>query len=290
MHVRRSGPAVSVVDWYDAFLFDLDGVVYRGAGAIPHAVGCLETLRRLTKTYAFVTNNAVRTPDEVAGLLRSLGVSATGSAVVTSAEAAARALADELSEGDPVLVVGGRSLEIALYDVGLRPVRSADENPRAVVQGWAPNVDWNQLAEGAYALAGGIPWVATNTDITVPKERGLAPGNGTLVAAVAAATGRQPRVIGKPEPGLFKEAIRRTEARRALVIGDSLDTDIAGAIRGGLDSALVLSGATSAADLLQVPDCQRPTYVWQDLRDMFTPCVPLVRGPTGLSGRCLRSS
>ncbi|MGH3510674.1 MAG: HAD-IIA family hydrolase [Pseudonocardiaceae bacterium] len=269
--MRRSGPAVSVADWYDAFLFDLDGVVYRGASAIPHAVESLETAatdedvflrheqcRPHTRRGRRASPIAGRVGDRLGGcdLGRGRGAGAGRRAVRGRSGPRCR----------------GRSLETALYDAGLRPVRSADENPRAVFQGWAPNVDWNQLAEGAYALAGGIPWATTNTDITVPKERRLAPRNGTLVAAVAAATGRQPRVIGKQEPGLFEEAIRRTEARRALVIGDRLDTDIAGAVRGGLDSALVLSGATSAADLLQVPDCQRPTYVWQDLRDMSTPC------------------
>jgi len=266
-----------LTDHYDAFLFDLDGVVYRGTSAVPHAVDSLVTLHRLGKPSMFVTNNAFRTPAEVAGLLRSLSVPAAPSAVVTSAEAAARVLAEELSEGDPVLVIGSRSLETALRHVGLRPTRSADDSPAALVQGWAPDVDWHQLAEGTYALAEGIPWLVTNADLTVPKERGLAPGNGALVAAIQAATDREPRVIGKPEPALFREAIRRTRSRRALVIGDQLNTDIAGAVRAGLDSALVLSGATSASDLIRAPESQRPTYVCRDLRDLLVPYVPVDR-------------
>ncbi|MGD9694426.1 MAG: HAD-IIA family hydrolase [Thermoleophilia bacterium] len=254
---------------YDGFLLDLDGVVFRGAAAIPGAVESLAELRRRGAPCAFVTNNASRTPDEVAALLRSLGVAAEPDEVVTAAVAGARALADEMPGGAPVLVVGGAAIETALREAGLRPVRSQGDGPRAVIQGWAPEVGWGQLAEAAYALADGVPWLATNDDASVPTERGLAPGNGALVAAVATATGRRPRVIGKPQPLMFAQAARRMGARRPLVIGDRLETDIAGAVRAGFDGALVLTGASSAAAARSAPPQRRPTHVWADLRGLL---------------------
>ena len=125
--------------------------------------------------------------------------------------------------------------------------RSADDSPAAVVQGFAPEVGWTQLAEAAFALKvpeeeGGIPWIATNTDWTIPQARGIAPGNGTLVSAVHTAVGRLATVAGKPEVPIFDEAVARFGARHPLFLGDRLDTDILGANRAGIPSALVLTG------------------------------------------------
>lgn len=266
---------LSAADHYDTFLFDLDGVVYRGTNTVPYAVESLRRLRDRDHDYAFITNNASRTPQQVSDLLTSLGVSASATAVVTSAESAASLLSSQLSEKAPVLVIGGQALESALEQVGLNPVRSATARPVALVQGWAPEVDWHQLAEGAYALSNGVPWVVTNTDLTVPKERGLTPGNGTLVAALETTTGHRPTVVGKPHPPLLTEAVRRTQAQRALVVGDRLDTDVAAAVQAGLDSAVVLTGATTPDDLLKAPPGRRPTHLWQDLRDLEMVHTPL---------------
>jgi glycerol-1-phosphatase len=135
-----------------------------------------------------------------------------------------------------------------------------------VVSGFHPDVGWRLLAEGAYAVAAGLPWVASNVDPTIPMPRGNAPGNGALVAAIRLATGREPVVAGKPEPPLHREAILRTGARHPLVVGDRLDTDIEGAVRAGADSMLVLSGVSGAVDLVSAPPARRPTFVARDLR------------------------
>lgn len=251
---------------FDVALLDLDGVVYTGSRAVPHAVEVLAQVRRQGMALAFVTNNASRTPKAVAEHLTELGVPAEPEDVVTSAQAAARVVAERLPEGAAVLVVGGEGLESALRERGLRPVWSAEDEPAAVVQGFAPGVDWAALTEATYAVAAGVLWVASNADLTIPTERGIAPGNGALVGVVRAATGAEPIVAGKPELPLHRETILRTGARRPLVVGDRLDTDIEGACNGGVDSLLVLTGVTTPAGLLAAEPGRRPTYIAEDLR------------------------
>jgi HAD superfamily hydrolase (TIGR01450 family) len=250
-------------------LLDLDGVVYVGSRAVPGAPEALRGAGAAGMRLAYVTNNASRPPAAVASHLRSLGVPAREDEVVTSAQAAARVLADLVPAGARVLVVGGEGLRVALRERGLEPVaRSADE-PVAVVQGFSPDVDWALLAEGAYALARGVPWVASNTDLTIPTPAGRAPGNGTLVEVLRLATGRSPVVAGKPETAMHREAVLRTAATRPLVVGDRLDTDIEGATRAGVDSLLVLTGVTDAVGLVLAPPHLRPTYVAADLRGLL---------------------
>ncbi|MYV97501.1 HAD-IIA family hydrolase [Streptomyces sp. SID3343] len=254
---------------YDVALLDLDGVVYTGARAVPYAVDVLTEARRRGMALAYVTNNAARTPEAVAEHLVELGVPAKPEDVVTSAQAAARVVAERVPEGASVLVVGGEGLEVALRERGLRPVRSADDEPAAVVQGYAADVDWRQLAEASYAVMRGVPWVASNADLTIPTERGIAPGNGALVGVVRAATGTEPVVAGKPELPLHRETILRTGAKRPLVVGDRLDTDIEGACNGGVDSLLVLTGVTTPDAALAAAPGQRPTFVAEDLRALL---------------------
>ena len=258
-------------DSYDVALLDLDGVVYIGEHAVPHAAEALQAARVAGMRLAFLTNNAARPPEVVAAHLVDLGVDASAAEVVTSAQAAARLLADQLPPGSRVLVVGGDGLNAALRERDLVPVRRLDDDPAAVVQGFHPDVGWRLLAEGSYAVASGLPWVASNLDRTVPTARGRAPGNGTLVDAVRAATGREPVVAGKPEPPMHHEAVLRTGADRPLMAGDRLDTDIEGANRVGVDSLLVLTGVTAPVDLVLAAPELRPTYVGRDLRALQHP-------------------
>jgi glycerol-1-phosphatase len=256
-----------LVDRYDLVIFDLDGVVYLGHEPIGGAVEAINALAAQGPRAAYATNNASRRADDVANLLISLGVTAQASDVVTSAQASARLLADRLSPSAQVLIVGGPALHADITDVGLTPVVEADTKPAAVVQGYAPDVGWTQLAEACVAVRNGAIWVATNADSTLPSPRGPLPGNGSLVAALATALGRGPDVVvGKPAPKLFTVAAERVGANKPLVVGDRLDTDIEGANRAGMDSLLVLTGVTDADDLLAAPDGQRPTYIAADLR------------------------
>jgi glycerol 3-phosphatase-2 len=254
---------------FDVALLDLDGVVYVGPQAVEHAPAALGRARELGMRLAFVTNNAARPPRVVAEHLTRLGVPARDEEVITSSHAAAHYLADRLPAGAPVLVVGTTGLVEALSERGLTPVASADDKPAAVVQGYSPDLDWHQLAEGAVAIRGGVPWVATNLDPTVPSPRGPLPGNGSLVAALRHATGATPVTTGKPDPAMHRESVQRSQAQRPLVVGDRLDTDIAGAVAVGCPSLLVLTGVTTPADLIAAPDGQRPNFIGPDLRGLL---------------------
>jgi HAD superfamily hydrolase (TIGR01450 family) len=255
---------------YDTALLDLDGVVYRGADAVPHAVSALLAAAELGMRLAYVTNNASRTPETVAEHLVALGLPATPADVVTAAQAVARMIAQEVPAGSNVLMVGGEGLEVALTERGLVPVFSAEDDPAAAVQGYRPDTSWAELAEIAYAVQRGVPWFSANTDLTMPTARGIAPGNGALVTAVAKACGdRWPRVAGKPEIALHQETMLRTGAERPLVVGDRLDTDIEGANRAGVDSLLVLTGVTTRAQADAADGAHRATYVAEDLRALL---------------------
>jgi HAD superfamily hydrolase (TIGR01450 family) len=256
---------------YDVALLDLDGTVYLGGAAIPGAAEALCKADAAGMRLAYVTNNAFRTPAAIAELLSSFGIPAAKEDVVTSAQAAARLLAERLPAGAPVLVVGGSGLRLALRERGLRPVSTAADQPRAVVQGYAPDISYSMLAEGGLAVAAGALFVASNGDLTLPSRRGRQPGNGSLIQVIATATGVQPLVAGKPEPPLHRESVLRTGARHPLVVGDRLDTDIEGARRVGADSLLVLTGVTGPADAVLAPPSQRPTYLAEDLAGLLEP-------------------
>lgn len=257
---------------HDVALLDLDGVIFVGSTAVPGAAEALAKARASGMRTAFVTNNASRTPGAVAALLTGLGVPAEPEDVVTSAQAAARLLAARLPAGSPVLVVGGMGLRTAVRKMGLRPVTTAADRPAAVVQGFDPGLSYGLLAEGARAVASGALFVASNGDVTVPGHDGVPrPGNGSLVNVIRTATGKDPIVAGKPELPLHRETMLRTKARRPLVIGDRLDTDIEGARRAGADSLLVLTGVTDAAALVAAPPRRRPVYVAEDLGGLLVP-------------------
>ncbi|GAA0671307.1 HAD hydrolase-like protein [Streptomyces thermocarboxydovorans] len=271
VRTRPEGSGRALSEAYDTALLDLDGVVYAGGSAIAHAVESLAVARERGMHLAYVTNNALRTPDAVAAHLTELGIPTGAEDVITSAQAVARLISEQVPPGSRVLVIGGEGLRVALRERGLVPVESADDDPAAVVQGYGgPELTWGRFAEASYAVARGVPWFASNTDLTIPSGRGIAPGNGAAVEVVRIATGAEPQVAGKPLPPMHKETILRTGAKRPLVVGDRLDTDIEGAFNGGVDSLLVLTGVTDGARLLAAPPQHRPTYVDADLRGLLT--------------------
>jgi glycerol 3-phosphatase-2 len=248
---------------HDCLLLDLDGTLFRG-----HAptTGAVQTLEAVASRALFVTNNATRSAAEVAGHLRELGFTATAQDVVTSAQSAARLLSRRIPAGSKVLVVGTDALAGEVAAVGLQPVRLFTDAPVAVVQGLSMSVGWPELAEAALAIRAGALWVTSNLDPTLPTERGLLPGNGSLVAALRTATGHEPLVAGKPAPGLMRDALARGDFRTPLVVGDRLDTDIEGANAADLPSLMVLTGVSTARDAVYAPADQRPTYIGEDLR------------------------
>ncbi len=260
---------------YDVVLLDLDGVVYRGSEPVPGAAEAIDAVRRRGVRVAFVTNNASRSPAQVADRLCSLGVPATPSEVVTSAQAAAAELAKRFPAGASVLVTGSPALAEEVRGAGLRPVSAATDRPVAVVNGFSDGLGYAELSEAALAIRAGAWWLATNLDATIPTTRGLQPGNGALTALLATATGRTPEAAGKPARPLLAEAVRRTGAQTPLFVGDRLDTDVAGATAAELDSLLVLTGVADAAAVLAAPPAQRPTYLARDLGALLSGYPPV---------------
>ncbi len=275
------GTPVAPAELYDLALVDLDGVAYRGHEPVEHAADGLAAARERGMRLVFVTNNASREPGSVADQLTGLGIPTVAAEVMTAAQAAAQLLRTRLPRGSKVLVVGGAGLRTAVREAGYVIVDSADEEPAAVAQGFAPEVGWAQLAEAAYAIARGAWHVASNLDLSLPTARGLAPGNGSLVGAVRAATGVTPDSAGKPSPTMYQMAVERAGAREALVVGDRLDTDLAGARSGGFVGLHVLTGVSSARDDVLANPGERPHLIGADLRALCEPHPEPVPGPDG---------
>lgn len=269
---------------YDVALIDLDGVVYIGGTAIPGAPEALQRAKREGMRLAYVTNNASRTPAAVAALLSGMRVPAAPEDVVTSAQAAARLLAEKLPPKANVLVIGAMALRLAVRERGLTPVTTAADTPQAVVQGYSQGIGYQALAEGGLAVRNGALYVGTNADRALPGPHGIQAGNGSLLQVIAHVTGVRPVIAGKPEPSLYRESVIRTGARRPLVVGDRLDTDIEAAFRAECDSLLVLTGVSRPADAVTAAENQRPTYIAANLDALTGPYPEVTREGDGHGG------
>lgn len=256
---------------FDAALVDLDGVAYRGPEAIPSAPPAIAAARAAGMRIVFVTNNASREPHEVAHHLSSLNIPTDPSEVLTAAQAVARLMAADLDPGARILAVGGRGLRVALQELGFVLVASAHDAPDAVVQGFVPEVSWRDFAEASYAIQGGARYYASNLDLTLPNERGIAPGNGSLVATVVNATGVTPVAAGKPEPTMFHLASALVASQRPLAIGDRLDTDLKGARAAHMPGLLVLTGVCDERGVILATPDERPRFIGADLSCLAEP-------------------
>lgn len=259
-----------LLDSYDLAMFDLDGVVYVGGKAVAAVAERVQKVRESGIHVAFVTNNASRTPEKVAAKLVKLGVAATTEDVVTSAQAAARLVRDRFGSESAVWLLGGPGLVAALAAEGLA-VATEPEMASVVVSGYGPDVLWKDVMLTATLVRDGLPYVASNTDLTIPTARGLAPGHGVLVRTIADFAGVEPTVAGKPARPLMDETIRRVGGDRPLMIGDRLDTDIEGARAAGIDSLLVMTGVTGLPELVAAPPSSRPDFIAPDLAGLFEP-------------------
>jgi glycerol-1-phosphatase len=268
----------TLLDRHDLVLADLDGTLYQGREAIPGAVDAVRTAGERGVRTLYVTNNASRSPGDVAAHLAELGYPAEADDVATSSQAAAALLAEQLPDGAKVFVVGTAALVAEISAVGLTPTDAA-AGATAVVQGLDPHLRYATLAEACIALRAGAVWVACNVDPTLPSERGPLPGNGSLVAVLRTATRLEPQVAGKPAPALMNTAARRAGASAPLVVGDRLDTDIQGGRAAGMATLLVLTGVSDAAELLAAPPEARPDYVGTDLAALDLDPDDLALGP-----------
>lgn len=254
-----------LADPYDAILLDLDGVLYRWPKPIPGSAEAVERLRAAGKRIAFVTNNSSRSPKEVAERLTSMGIRAEPDEVVTSALATADLLA-ERGTGS-AFVIGEDGLRTALRDAGIDLVDGSDGEVDAVVVGFDRTADYAKLRDGAVHVERGAALVASNPDASFPAPGGEAwPGAGALLAVIETTTGIRGEVVGKPEAPLLRRALEGAGGGRPLLVGDRLDTDIAGATRLGWDCALVLTGSARKEDLDGSP--WKPTFVVDSLADL----------------------
>jgi glycerol 3-phosphatase-2 len=257
----------TIADAYDAFLFDLDGVLYRGSEAVPGAPEAIARLRAAGKRVAFVTNNSGRTPASVAVHLTRIGIPAAAEEVETSALVTAEVLAARgVSEA---FVVGEEGILQALSDVNISITDADADQTQVVVVGWDRGADYDKLRRASLLVERGAALVATNADASYPAGDGNWPGAGALLAAVETTTGARAEVFGKPEAPIMLAARDRAGGGKPFVIGDRLETDIAAAVALGWDSLLVLTGISRPDDVAASPIA--PTFVGEDLSALFAP-------------------
>ena len=252
---------------YDCILFDLDGVLYRGEGAVPSAPPTLAELRRRSVRPVFLTNNSSRTPLQVAEKLRGIGIEAETGEVVTSALATAELLAER--GGGRAFVIGQDGVREALSDAGIAIVDGDPEEADLVVVGYDGGATYGSLKRASLLVQRGARLVATNADGSYPAADGLWPGAGALLAVITTTTGAEPEIVGKPFAPLFEAGRRRGGGGRPLVVGDRLDTDIEGAARLGWDSMLVLTGVSGREDVERLGIV--PTVIAEDVSALLEP-------------------
>ncbi|TYA13589.1 TIGR01457 family HAD-type hydrolase [Paenibacillus faecis] len=253
---------------WKAYLIDLDGTLYHGSRMIPQADRLISELRDLGIPYLFVTNNSSRTPGEVAEHLQAMGIPARSEEVCTSAVAAAEYIADR-HPGCRVAPIGEAGLLTALRDSGLELV---EERPDYVVQGIARNFTYETLTQAARWIRSGAGYILTNPDLLLPSQEGLMPGAGTIAAAIQAASGVEPVVIGKPSGILMKHAIDKLGLRHeeVAVIGDNMMTDISAGAHAGCGTILTLTGVTNSENLEGYLEASgvRPDLICRDLNEV----------------------
>ncbi|MCC6316007.1 MAG: HAD-IIA family hydrolase [Thermomicrobiales bacterium] len=249
-----------------AFVFDMDGVLYRGSLPLPGVAELLDALALRGRGVMLATNNSTATAASYVAKLAKMGIVVAEDAILTSALATRDYLRQTLPAGSGVFVVGSPALREQLFtDSDFYPVQYGEEQPAAVVVGMDTGFDYAKLSAAMVAIRGGARFIATNTDATLPIETGFVPGAGSIVAAVATASGRDPLVIGKPETPMLEMALARLRASpaQAVMIGDRLETDILAGARAGMTTVLVLTGASTRDEIASAP--ARPDLVANDL-------------------------
>ncbi len=241
-------------------IVDMDGVLWLGDRPLPGLAEFFSLLREREIPWVLATNNSSKTPESFAAKLSGFGVEANPGRILTSAVVAAEYLARQDPPGTPVYVIGGEGLKLALGDRGFA---LSEQDARWVVVGWDRHLTWKKLARASLLIHRGAGFLGTNPDLSYPTPEGPVPGCGAQLAALTAATGVSPIVVGKPEPEMFRQAlgILGLPENTTAVVGDRIETDLAGAKRLGLKSILVLSGVTTPkilADSGFAPDAVFP--------------------------------
>jgi glycerol-1-phosphatase len=260
-------PLSPLLAGYDSVVLDLDGCVWVGEASTPGAAEAVSALRAAGKQLIFLTNDGRRSPEEYVRKLWSLGVQASLEEVVTVGAAIQYLLAGR--ERAAAYVIGSPALFRHVRDAGHRIVNGTSQATRAelVVVSSHDEFSYGELREATQAILGGAELIAADRDRTFPREDGLWPGTGAIVAALEYATGHQASIVGKPEPQIFRAVLDRLGNGRTLVVGDRLDADLAGAAAAGLDGAIVLTGVSSRAQAESADD-PAPVAVATDLHTL----------------------
>jgi len=247
-------------------IVDMDGVLWRGDKPMPDLKAFFAFLRRRDIGFVLATNNSSRTPEQYVEKLACFGVEVPVDAILTSSQAAAAYLADQVPPGTRVYAVGKEGVRRALEEQGFV---LTEHEADIVVVGWNTDLVWDDMATAALLIHKGARFIGTNPDVSYPTERGPVPGNGAQLAALEVTTGVAPIVTGKPEPQMYEQAMRRMGAcpESTAVIGDRLDTDLAGGVRLGLTTVLVLSGIATEADI--VTASTKPDLVCADIGELM---------------------
>ncbi len=251
-----------------ALIIDMDGVLWAGDQPMPGLAEFFQTLRRRSMRFVLATNNALKTPDQYVSKLASMGVRVAHDEIIGSGLAAALYLKQHARPGARVFPIGGDGVRQALINNGFQLVGLYEKNADYVVCGMDHELSWDKIATATLNIREGAHFIGTNPDTSLPTEHGLTHGNGAILAALQTATGVAPFIIGKPEPIMYRIAMERLKANAAetVAVGDRLDTDILGAVRTGIRSILVLTGASRREHLAQMD--YEPTWVMQDIREI----------------------
>jgi len=259
-------------------IFDLDGVIYRGRQPVPGAAALVAMLRKEGLLVRFATNNSMATRAMYVPRLVEMGVPVQLDEIVTSTSATIDHLRAHLPEVRTVMAVGAPGMLDELRTAGFDATAAGDAvdgsydggpldaSYDAVIAGLDPSFDFRRLAAASTAIRGGARFVATNADLRYPTPTGFLPGAGSIIAALSAASGAEPLIIGKPEPGIFRAILERAGVRpsEAVAIGDNPDADVVAAHRAGMRSVLVLTGVADAALAATLEGERRPDHVASD--------------------------
>lgn len=250
---------------YKGYLIDLDGTVYRGEEKIESAVQFVNALHDKNIPYLFVTNNSVRTREDVSDKLNRMNIPSNPNHIMTSAIATATYIKKQTPHA-ACLVIGGTGLKDALEKEGLS-ILEGYSNYDYVVMGMDQDINYEKLTKACLAIRNGAQFISTNGDKAIPTERGFVPGNGSLTSVVSVSTGVEPIVIGKPEKIIMQEALTLIDlpSEDVLMIGDNYQTDILAGIHAQLDTLLVFSGITQYEELDNLPEL--PTYHTDSLEE-----------------------
>lgn len=232
------------VDTLKSLVLDMDGVLWKGEEAIGDLPAIFSEIEGLRMKFILATNNSTRTPEQIIEKLHRFGVAIDKKHVITSSMVVAEYLHQIHPNGGPVYIIGEDGLIDSLGEKGFY---CQDEEVLAVVVGMDRSINYRKLTQATLLIRSGVKFIATNSDKTFPTPRGLAPGAGSILSALTASTDISPIIVGKPNPEIFSEALKalRTNPSETLVIGDRLETDIAGGQISGCKTALVLSGVTT---------------------------------------------